>query len=57
MRDDGGGTEGDDGVGGATSRRRIAPRHRDAVRAFFEPEPTPAPPAPAPAPPAMDGGR
>ncbi len=36
VRDGGAGTAGDTGVGVAAWRRRIAPRHRDAVRTFFD---------------------
>jgi hypothetical protein len=44
--DGGPGTAGDDGVGAAAWRRRIAPRHRDAVRAFFgSAEAPPLPPS------------
>jgi hypothetical protein len=39
VRDAGKGSAGDEGLGAAAWRRRIAPRHRDAVRGFFDPNP------------------
>ena len=57
VRETGAGSAGDDGVGAAAWRRRIAPRHRDAVRLFFgAPAPADAPPAPSPLP-AGAGGK
>jgi len=41
IRDTGPGSAADDGVGAAAWRRRIAPRHRDAVRGFFGGESAP----------------
>jgi hypothetical protein len=48
VRDGGAGSAADEGFGAASWQRRIAPRHRDAVRAFFGGDV--ATPAPAPAP-------
>jgi hypothetical protein len=41
VRERGSGAAGDEGLGAAAWRRRIAPRHRDAVRGFFDPEAKP----------------
>jgi hypothetical protein len=56
VRDTAAGSAGDDGVGAAAWRRRIAPRHRDAVRLFFGTGAPPAPGTDAPLP-ATDGGK
>lgn len=53
-RDGGAGAAGDEGVGAVAWRRKIAPRHRDAVRAFFGDGPAGAGPGPD-APKAADG--
>ena len=64
VRETGAGSAGDDGVGAAAWRRRIAPRHRDAVRLFFGGDAgtasgsNGAPPPPATGPlPAAGGGK
>jgi hypothetical protein len=48
VRDTGAGSAGEEGFGAAAWRRRIAPRHREAVKGFFGDAPPPAPePVPA----------
>ena len=39
VKDAAAGSTGDEGLGSAAWRRRIAPRHRDAVRGFFSDDP------------------
>ncbi len=57
VRDTGAGSAGAEGFGAAAWRRRIVPRHRDAVRGFFDSDaPAATPPAKDPVP-AASGGK